>query len=96
MKKAAFKKLLKGINEARQIHSGKREPSRVFHIQPTEIKSIRCKLHVSQNEFARIFGVSAGTLRNWEQGRTYPEGAARILLKVAEIRPDAIREALGT
>ena len=95
MKNAAFKKLLQGIDEMRAIHKGKLRPSRVFHIEPLEIKSIRQKWHVSQAKFARIIGVSAGTLRNWEQGRTYPDGAARVLLKVAEVRPDAIWEAIS-
>ena len=95
MKDADFKKLLKSVDEAREIHSDKRKASRVFHIKPMEIKSIRFKWHVSQAKFAHIIGVSAGTLKNWEQGRTYPDGAARVLLKVAEVRPDAIREALN-
>ncbi len=95
MKESAFKNFLKSIDEAREIHTGKRKASRVFHIKPIEIKSIRHKWHASQTKFAHIIGVSAGTLRNWEQGRTYPDGAARVLLKVAAVRPDAIREALS-
>ncbi len=96
MKDIAFKKLLKSVDEAVAIRSGKRKASRIFHIRPIEIKSIRHKLHVSQAKFAQIIGVSAGTLRNWEQGRTYPEGAARALLRVAQVRPDVIRQALNT
>ena len=96
MKKALFQKLLKSIDEAREIHSGKKKPSRTFHIEPLEIKSIRHKLHVSQGKFSRLIGISEGTLRNWEQGRTYPDGAARALLRVAAVRPDVILEALGT
>ena|SRR3989338_4068360 len=94
MKDADFKQLLKGIQQMNEIRAGKRKPSRVFHFHPLEVKKIRRKWHVSQTKFAEIIGVSPGTLRNWEQGRTYPEGAARVLLKVAEVRPDAIREAL--
>ena len=59
-----------------------------------KIKAIRHKWRVSQAKFAAIIGVSPATLRNWEQGRTYPDGAARVLLKIAEKRPDVIREAL--
>ena len=95
MKDADFKKFLESINEAKEIHAGKRKASRVFHIKKMEIKSIRHKWHVSQAKFAQIIGVSPATLRNWEQGRTYPDGAARVLLKIAEVRPDAIREALS-
>ena len=96
MKNASFKKLLKSVDEAREIHSGKRKASRTFDIKPVEIKAVRHKWHASQAKFARIIGISAGTLKNWEQGRTYPDGAARILLRVAEVRPDAIREALNS
>ena len=95
MKDAAFSNLLKSVDEAKEIHTGKRVPSRVFHIKPIEIELIRHKWHVSQTKFAHLIGVSAGTLRNWEQGRAYPDGAARVLLRVAQVRPDAIREALS-
>ena len=95
MKDAAFNKFLKSIDEARDIHAGRSKASRAFRVKPVEIKLIRHKWHASQTKFAHIIGVSAGTLRNWEQGRTYPDGAARALLKVASVRPDAIQEALG-
>lgn len=95
MKKVAFQKLLRSLDEAREIRAGKKKPSRVFHIEPIGIKAIRRNLHVSQGKFAQLIGISQGTLRNWEQGRTYPDGAARALLKVASVRPDAIQEALG-
>ena len=94
MKEKAFQELLKGIDAIREIHAGKRKPSRVFVFNRLEVKAIRKRLHVSQNQFAHLIGVSAATLRNWEQGRTYPEGAARALLKVAAHRPDIVLEAL--
>ena len=94
MKTKDFNALLHSIDEARAIRAGKRKPSRVITFNPIEVKTIRQRLHVSQTQFAHLIGVSAATLRNWEQGRTYPEGAARVLLKVAARRPDAVREAL--
>jgi putative transcriptional regulator len=94
MKRGAYEKLLKSIDQARTIHAGKRKASRVYDVKPMDIKAIRHKWRVSQTEFADLIGVSPATLKNWEQGRTYPDGAARILLKVAENRLDAIREAL--
>ena len=94
MKAKDFNELLKSIDEARAIRQGKRKPSRVITFHPVEVKTIRKRLHVSQMQFAHLIGVSAATLRNWEQGRTYPEGAARVLLKVAAHRPDAVLEAL--
>ena len=96
MKTNDFHALLKSIDEARSIRAGRRKPSRVMRFDPVEVKSIRKRLHVSQVEFAHLIGVSAATLRNWEQGRTYPEGAARVLLKIAAHRPDIVFEALTT
>lgn len=90
MKTTDFNELLKSIDEARAIRAGKRKPSRVITFHPLEVKAIRKRLHVSQTQFAHLIGVSAATLRNWEQGRTYPEGAARALLKIAAHRPDAV------
>ena len=89
-----FSELLKSVDEARAIRAGKRKPSRMMTFSPIKLKVIRKKLHVSQNQFADLIGVSASTLRNWEQGRTYPEGAARVLLQIAARRPDAILETL--
>ena len=89
-----FADLLKSLDEARDIRACKRKPGRVTTFNPLEVKTIRQRLHVSQVQFAHLIGVSAATLRNWEQGRTYPEGAARALLKIASHRPDAVLEAL--
>ena len=65
-----------------------------FRFDPLEVKAVRRKLHISQVQFSQLIGVSAATLRNWEQGRTYPEGAARALLRVAAKRPDIVLAAL--
>ena len=94
MRNADFKDLLRSLDEARAIKAGQRKPSRVIRFDPLEVKTVRRKLHVSQIQFARLIGVSAATLRNWEQGRTYPVGAARALLKVAAKRPGFVLEAL--
>ena len=94
MKTAAFRQLLRSIDEARAIRGGRRRPARVTAFRPVEVKMIRKKLHASQVQFAHLIGVSPATLRNWEQGRTQPEGAARALLKVAAQEPAAVLNAL--
>ena len=40
--------------------------------------------------FANALGISVHTLRNWEQGRRAPEGAARVLLQVAAKHPEVL------
>ncbi len=94
MKKDQFEKLVASIKEAGEIKAGISKASRVFEIKPPEIKSVREKLNVSQNEFAMMIGVSVRTLQNWEQGRRTPEGPAKALLRIASRNPQAVLDAL--
>src|SRR5690349_18080622 len=55
---------------------------------------IRQKLGLSQAAFARMLKLSAATVRNWEQGRRFPEGPALTLLQVIDHAPDAVMRAL--
>ena len=52
----------------------------------------RIKSGLSQAQFAALLGVSKRTIEQWEQGRREPSGAARTLIKIAEIRPDILKE----
>lgn len=61
-------------------------------VQP--VRAIRERLGMSQAAFARMFGISVATLQNWEQGRRRPEGPARMLLRVIDREPEAVRRAL--
>jgi len=45
---------------------------------------------MNQEEFATLLGISVGTLRNWEQGRRKPQGSAKVLMKIAEKRPEGV------
>jgi Predicted transcriptional regulator len=94
MKNKEFKELLISIDQAKKIHSGRLKAGRITAFNPVMVKNIRLKLHASQAAFARMIGVSIGTLQNWEQGRRRPEGPALALLKVAEINPRAVIKAL--
>jgi putative transcriptional regulator len=59
-----------------------------------DVRSVRQKLGLSQSKFATRFGFTAATVRNWEQGRTQPDGPARVLLAVIVHHPDAVEDAL--
>jgi putative transcriptional regulator len=59
-----------------------------------DIGKVRGKVGLSQEEFARAFGVSVGTLRNWEQRRVRPDGPARVLLTVIDRDPVSVLRAL--
>jgi putative transcriptional regulator len=94
MKKERFGKLIESVKQAGRIRRGQMKAGRVFHFSPADIKDIRLKLKKSQAEFALMIGVSLATLQNWEQGRRFPEGPARALLKIAAEKPEAVIEAL--
>jgi DNA-binding transcriptional regulator YiaG len=59
-----------------------------------DVKKIREGFGLSQSEFALRFCLEVDTVRNWEQGRNQPDPAARLLLKVIEIHPEAVESAL--
>lgn len=59
-----------------------------------DVHAIRARLGLSQAKFAAAFGVSIGTVRNWEQRRARPYGSARVLLRVIELHPKAVLDAL--
>jgi putative transcriptional regulator len=90
MKKELFNELLQSVREGGEILRGEREPSRSFHFEEPDIRSLREKHGLSQTRFAALMGISVGTLRNWEQGRRKPEGSARVLLHVVARHPEAV------
>ena len=94
MNKKNFELLLGSMREGAQILRGEREPSRRFVVRGSEdVRKVRQTFNASQGEFAKFMGVSVGTVRNWEQGRRHPTGAARVLLMIAMRRPDLFRSA---
>jgi putative transcriptional regulator len=61
-----------------------------------DIKAIRERLGLSQDEFATRFGLDPASLRNWEQRRSVPELAVRSFLKVISADPGAVESALAS
>lgn len=57
-------------------------------------RRVRRRLGFSQAEFAHRIEVSLDTIRNWEQGKRCPTGAAKALLKVLDKAPEAALAAL--
>lgn len=58
-------------------------------------RRVRKRLGLSQLEFSHRIDVSLETIRNWEQGKRCPTGAAKALLKVLDKAPEAALSALG-
>jgi putative transcriptional regulator len=68
------------------------QAARVTKVALAAAAQARARVGVSQQEFARLLGVSARTLQDWEQGRRQPAGAAKTLLEVAVAHPEILRE----
>jgi len=58
------------------------------------VRALRQKLNLTQEEFAKRFHLSLGTVRDWEQGAHRPDKATQVLLTVIAKDPDAVARAL--
>lgn len=89
--------ILQGLKEAVAYAEGKGGVAKTHKIRVPEIdvRKARKRLGLSQDKFADAFGVSAATIRNWEQKRRTPQGAAKVLLNVIYTNPDAVLNAIG-
>ncbi len=67
---------------------------RTVIMEPIDIKAIRVKFDMSQERFARTFGLNVAALRDWEQQRRAPRGPARTLLQIIDREPAAVKRAL--
>jgi len=76
------------LKSAKQMRSC--EAARVTRVKVPEAAEARSRTGLSQEQFARLLGVSARTLQDWEQGRREPTGAAKTLLRVAYEHPEVL------
>lgn len=88
-------KVKRAIREMRDYLAGKREGYRVTTYEVPDVKSIRAKLGLTQDAFAKRFSLSLATIRDWEHGRRLPDGAARVLLKVIAHSPFTVERAIA-
>jgi putative transcriptional regulator len=84
------------LREAIRWARGENVHAKVTRVQAPEIdvRLMRRRMRLSQTQFASRFGFAAASIRNWEQGRSRPEGPARVLLAVIAKHPKAVEDAL--
>ncbi len=58
-------------------------------------RRVRKRLGLTQEEFSQRIEVPVDTIRNWEQGKRSPTGAAKALLRVLDKAPESALQALG-
>jgi len=95
-KPSVGQEIITSLNQAIAWARGEDVPVRVttVRVPVIDVRAVRRKLRLSQTEFAAKFGFHPATLRNWEQGRTCPDGPARVLLAVIARHPEAVEDAL--
>jgi putative transcriptional regulator len=89
------KSIIRGLEES--VNYAKRSLAAKEHkikVPEVDVSGAREKIGMTQKQFASAFGISLATVRNWEQGRRFPTGAARILLKIIQNNPEHVKQAL--
>jgi putative transcriptional regulator len=57
-------------------------------------RTLRRQLSLTQQEFAELYQIPVGTLRDWEQYRTEPDATAKAYLKVIAADPELVAKML--
>lgn len=87
--------LIQSLTEAVAYARGDKTGARTHVIELPDVRAIRRKLHMSQQEFAAAFHIPLATLKNWEQGRRAPDAPAIAYLQVIARQPQVIQDALA-
>ena len=86
-------RMVQSATEALAYAKGEASQGYAVH-KPVDVRALRKRLGLNQPDFAARYGLSVGTLRDWEQGRSQPDRPAQTLLRVIEREPEAVRRAL--
>ena len=86
---------LAGTSEADLKAQQKMDDAAAAHDAALFAQRVRKRLGLMQLEFSRRIGVSLETIRNWEQGKRRPTGAAKTLLRGLDKAREGSLMALG-
>lgn len=78
------------LEAVEQMQQGKK--GRVYTPEQLLAISARQSANRTQREFAKLLNVSVHSVRDWEQGRRSPRGAAKTLLRIARTHPDILSQ----
>ena len=95
MTKTAFASIKRGLQQAiRHRNRGRVRGLKVHVPGAVDVKTVRERTGLTQEEFAATFAISLGALRHWERGDRKPRGTALVLLNVIAKEPKAVLRAL--
>lgn len=80
----AFESIRAGLVEAIAHAKGEKAGAgvRVYRPHTVDVRELRQRIGMTQEQFAARFGFSVATLRHWERGDRVPAGPALVLLNV--------------
>ena len=89
-------RIIEGLEQAIAWTKGENDRVRVtlVDVPEVDVRGVRLKMGLSQSQFATKFGFPPATLRNWEQGRSWPDAPTRVLLAVIAKHPEAVEDVL--
>lgn len=90
----AFDSIKQGLSEAIAHAKGENQDVKVYRPHVVDVKALRQRVHMTQEQFAARFGFSVATVRHWERGDRRPQGPALVLLNVIEKNHAAVLSAL--
>lgn len=90
----AGERLIKSALQARKIARGEAKPAKIYVPPEIDVRGVRHKLRLTQDDFASEFGFSVSQIRDWEQARFRPLGAERAYLMLIDKSPDVVRQLL--
>jgi putative transcriptional regulator len=88
--------LIESLKQASEHAQGRKVPGlRVTTVKVPNVRAIRRALRMSQHRFAVAYRIPLATLKNWEQGRRYPDAPAAAYLRAIQRRPKEVMEAVA-
>jgi DNA-binding XRE family transcriptional regulator len=85
-----LRRLERRLERVRQASGGGGGRGRAGRVSPEAIRTLRSRLEMTREQFARVLGVSPGSIFGWETGRTMPRG--RSVARIAEVRKMGVRK----
>lgn len=86
----AGKRLIGAAKEAVAIARGQKKPAGLHVAPEIDVKGIRAKTGLSQDDFAAAYGFTIDQIKAWEQNRSRPQGGVRTYLLMIRSDPKAV------
>ena len=90
-----FDSIKRGLLEAIDHAKGRSPQTRMHRPRSVDVRALRAKVGMTQEQFAARFGFSTATLRHWERGDRSPQGPALVLLNLIDRDPAGVLRTLG-